>query len=82
VAKVLVSLDQRLLERLDAEARARKMSRSALISELAAKGLGVPSGPGARPEAQRALKRLQELFRDVRDTDSTQIIREMRDSAR
>lgn len=79
--KVLVSLDDWLLERLDREARARGLSRSALIAELAAKALAVPVGPGARPEVHEALDRLKELFRAVHDpVDSTRIIREMRDS--
>jgi len=81
MAKVLVSLDDRLLERLDRAAAARGMSRSALIAELAAKGLGEPLGPGARPDVREALHRTRELFADVADpVDSTQVVREMRDS--
>jgi len=80
MAKVLVSLDDRLLERLDREASARGLSRSALLAELAAKGLGAPMGPGARPEVREALDRIRELFRDVRDVDSTRIFREERDA--
>jgi hypothetical protein len=81
MAKILVSLDDRLLERLDREAAARGMSRSALIAELAAKGLGHPLGPGARPEVREALRSTRQLFADVKDpVDSTQIVRELRDS--
>jgi hypothetical protein len=81
MAKILVSLDDRLLERLDREAAARGMSRSALIAELAAKGLGRPLGPGARPEVREALRGTRQLFADVKDpVDSTQIVRELRDS--
>jgi hypothetical protein len=81
MAKILVSLDDRLLERLDREAAARGMSRSALIAELAAKGLGLPLGPGARLEVREALRGTRRLFADVKDSaDSTQIVREMRDS--
>lgn len=80
MAKILVSLDERLLERLDQEAAARRLSRSAMIAELAARGLGEPLGPGSRPEVHQALDRLKALFRDVRDVDSTQIVRELRDS--
>ena len=80
MAKVLISLDDRLLERLDHEASARGLSRSALLAELAAKGLGEPMGPGARPEVRAALDQLRELFRDVHDVDSTRIIREERDA--
>jgi Ribbon-helix-helix protein, copG family len=83
VAKVLVSIDDRLLERLDREADARGVSRSALIAELAAKGLGEPLGPGADPAVHEAIERARQLFSKYHDpVDSTQIIREMRDNAR
>lgn len=81
MAKVLISLDDRLLKRLDTEAARRGLSRSALIARIAAESLGEPLGPGAAPKVREALRRLKELFRDVDDpVDSTQIIREMRDS--
>ena len=81
MAKILVSIDDRLLERLDREAAALGISRSALIGRLTAAGLGEPVGPGAHPEVHAALDRLKELFRDEGDdVDSTQVIREMRDS--
>jgi hypothetical protein len=80
MAKVLVSMDDRLLERVDREARVRGVSRSALLAELAAKGLGEPVGPGARPEVHRALDELSRLFRNVRDVDSTTVFREERDA--
>lgn len=80
MAKVLVSLDQKLLERLDQEAAQRRMSRSALIAELAAKGLSEPIGPGARPEVRAALREIRELFRNAPPGDSTAWIREDRDS--
>lgn len=80
MVKVLVSLDDRLLDRLDREARARGISRSALIAELAAKALGEPLGPGARPEARRAMERIRSLFAGREPAeDSTRVIRAMRD---
>lgn len=80
MVKVLVSLDDRLLERLDREARARGISRSALIAELAAKGLGEPLGPGARPEARAAIERIRSLFTGREPAeDSTRLVRAMRD---
>lgn len=81
MAKVLVSIDDRLLARLDAEAKSRGVSRSALISELAAKGLGEWVSPWTRPEVQAAMARLDELFRTAPTIpeDSTVTIRKMRD---
>ena len=78
--KVLVSLDAQLLERLDREARAREVSRSTLLAELAAKGLGEPRGPGARPESRQAIQRIRSLFTGEEPAeDSTRAIRKMRD---
>ena len=82
MTKVLVSLDPLLLERLDHEARARKVSRSKLLGDLARQALGEEKGSGARPEVQEALRAIQELVRrnPPPPGDSTQWIREDRDS--
>ena len=81
MVKVLVTLDDHLLERLDQEAAARGLTRSALLARMAAAALGEPIGPGARTEAHQALDRLKTLFGDAADPlDPTQIIRQMRDS--
>ena len=81
MAKVLVSLDDRLLERIDAAARARGLSRSRYLGQLAEHDLGVSAGPGRRSEVRRALERLDELFREYKpDDDSTAVIRADRDS--
>jgi hypothetical protein len=81
MAKVLVSIDDRLLERLDRAARERGLTRSALISEFAAKGLGEVKGPGADPRVHEALRKATEIVsRYSVPGDSTQWIREQRDS--
>jgi len=80
MVKVLVSIDERLLERLDGAARERGLTRSALISELASKGLGEVKGPGANPAVHKAIREIQELFRDSPPGDSTEWIRQDRDS--
>lgn len=78
---MLVSIDDRLLKRLDAEAKSRGVSRSALIAELTAKGLGEWVSPWTRPEVHAAMDRLEELFRTspTIPEDSTVTIRRMRD---
>jgi len=82
MVKILISLDAHLLERLDHEAEAQGISRSALIGHMTAAALGEPIGPGADPKVHAALDRLKELFRDGQHdpVDSTQVIRQMRDS--
>ncbi len=81
MTKILISMDDRLVERLDREAAALGISRSALIARLTASALGEPIGPGAHPEVHAALDKLEAMGRDIHDTvDSTEIIRQMRDS--
>jgi hypothetical protein len=80
MGKVLVSFDDRVLREIDRAARERGMSRSAYLSELAERELGLSRGPGARPEVQAALKALDELFdRNPIGTDPAADIRAMRD---
>jgi len=79
-ANVLISLDEGLLERLDLEAAERRMSRSALIAELAARGLGEPVGPRALADAREATRRLKALLQPSASGDSTAWIRQERDS--
>jgi hypothetical protein len=81
MAKVLVSFDDALLRRIDRIAKARGLTRSGYLAELAARDVDSAKGPGASPSAQRAIKRLRELFAEnPHPGDSTQWIREMRDS--
>lgn len=80
MVKVLVSLDTELVARLDREAAARGLSRSALLAELAAKGLALPVGPGLRPDVQRALREADALFAGQGGEDSTAAIRAERDT--
>ncbi|MBI3970182.1 MAG: ribbon-helix-helix protein, CopG family [Chloroflexi bacterium] len=82
MTKVLISLDPRVLRRIDAEAAKRQVSRSALIAEVAAQRLGGPLGPGADPAVHRALDRAKHLFEGQSGEDSTALIRADRDSRR
>ena len=82
VAKVLVSIDDALLRRIDEAARGSKLSRSAYLSRIAAEALGEAKGPGASPKVQAAFDRLDELFarNPSGDEDSTTAIRAERDA--
>ncbi len=80
MAKVLVSLQDGLLRRLDRIAKARGLSRSAYLAELAERDAARVEGPGASRAARRALSRLDELFTGGSSEDSTTAIRAERDS--
>ena len=78
MAKVLVSLDDVLLRRVDQTAKARGLSRSAYLAGLAEHDT-IRSAPGAAA-ARRALARLDQLFADSPTEDSTIAIRGERDA--
>lgn len=80
MAKVLVSLNDALLRRVDRIAKSRGLSRSAYLAELAEQDATRSVGPGATPAARRALARLDELFADGAAEDSTDAIRAERDA--
>jgi len=80
VAKVLVSLNDALLRRVDRIAKSRGLSRSAYLAELAEQDATRSVGPGATPAARRAIARLDELFADGAAEDSTDAIRAERDA--
>jgi predicted transcriptional regulator len=80
VAKVLVSLNDALLRRVDRIAKSRGLSRSAYIAELAERDASRLAGPGATPAARRSLARLDELFAGGTREDSTPAIRAERDA--
>ena len=81
MAKILVSLDDKLLARLDKAARSLGLNRSAYISRIAAKEVGASHGPGREAAARRALGRLDDLFaRNRRDGDVTSAVRKDRNS--
>lgn len=81
MGKVLVSLDERLLKRIDGRARRRGLTRSAYLAQLAEQDLAQDEGPGADPRVHEAVRELQLLFaRNPRPGDSTELIRQQRDS--
>jgi hypothetical protein len=79
MAKVLVTFDEKLLARIDKAARSRGLSRSAYLSLLAARDVDASLGPGRTVEAQRALRRIDDLFAtNRREVDTTAAVREER----
>ncbi len=75
VAKVMISLTQDLLDRLDDLAAKRGLTRSGLLQELAERELD------AAEEKRRAeMRRLLELATGPHGGNATQLIREDRDS--
>ena len=82
MAKVLISLDEALLRRVDRIAKARGLSRSAYLAELAEREAARVEGPGKRPSVRRALARLDNLFARAGGPaeDSTDAIRAERDA--
>ena len=81
MAKVLVSMDDKLLARLDRAARRLGLSRSAYLARLVTRDLGEDSGPGRDPAVRAALTAIDRLFAENPSPgDPTEIIRKMRDS--
>ncbi len=76
MAKVLISLPDDLLERVDREVERRGASRSGFIRKAAQRELGWPD-PAA---FDQALKRGRAALRDVDSFESTELIRAGRDA--
>ncbi len=75
-------MDEKLLRRVDRTARARGLSRSAYLAELAERDTARAEGPGKSPSVRRALARLDALFARAGGAaeDSTDAIRAERDA--
>jgi hypothetical protein len=83
MTKVLVSMDGKLLNRVDRSARRLGLSRSAYLAKLVERDLGADSGPGRDPAVRRALADIDQLARlnpPPARFDPTEAIRKMRDS--
>jgi metal-responsive CopG/Arc/MetJ family transcriptional regulator len=63
--RVLVSLDERLLTRIDDACARRGLTRSGYLAQLADADLVGGSGPGSRPEARAALATLDQLLAET-----------------
>lgn len=81
MTKILVSIDDKLLEKVDLAARESGLSRSAFLSRLLEQIVTNREGPGRSAPVRRSLKSLDSLFRahgTIGDPVAT--IREERDS--
>jgi hypothetical protein len=64
--RVLISIDERLLARIDDACERLGMSRSAFLAQSAARDLEGAAGPGADPTVRAALSTLDELLAEAR----------------
>jgi metal-responsive CopG/Arc/MetJ family transcriptional regulator len=83
MTKILVSMDDKLLGRVDRSARRLGLSRSAYLARLVERDLGTESGPGRDPAVRRALAGIDRLVSEnpaPAGFDLTESIRKMRDS--
>ncbi|HYV01832.1 MAG TPA: ribbon-helix-helix protein, CopG family [Actinomycetota bacterium] len=81
MGKILVSVDDKLLARIDRAARKAGLTRSAYLAGLAARDLGTDRGPGADRRARRAMTELDKLFKaHPAEQDATAAVRAERDS--
>lgn len=79
--KILVTVDDSLLVRLDREAKLRGLSRSKYLSRLVEQHLDLASGPGQRSSVRNALNRLDRLFaQQPWGEEAARAVRQDRDS--
>ena len=79
MAKVLISLDEQLLRRIDRRAKSQGLSRSAYFARLSQRDIAT-AGQGVTSAVRRALRDLDALFASAPRGDRTQLIREERDA--
>jgi hypothetical protein len=60
--RVLISIDERLLARIDAACERLGMSRSAYLAQSASRDLEGGTGPGASPGVRSALATLDRML--------------------
>ncbi len=80
MGKVLVSVDDGLLKRIDRAVKSRGLTRSAYLSQLAESDLSRDRGPGQTPTARAALRKLDRLVAGAPAGDSTAAVRAARDA--
>lgn len=81
MAKILVTVDDKLLARIDKAAHSLRLTRSAYLSRLAAREMQASIGPGRAAATRHALRRIDELFAtNGHEADVTRAVRQDRDS--
>ena len=76
MSKVMVSLPDELLQRIDEEARRRALSRSALLAEAAERALARRDSPAMA----EAIARSEERFVSAGSFDAADLVRAERDA--
>ena len=79
MVKVLISVDAKLLQRIDRRAKSSGLSRSAYIARIAEQNEFLTSGRNTA-SARRALGRLDRLFGKNRSGEATAQVRAERDA--
>jgi len=79
MAKVLISVEDKLLRRIDRMAKASGLSRSAYLAGLAERDAALALGRAAA-SGRGALQRLDRLFAQAPSADSTVEVRAERDA--
>jgi metal-responsive CopG/Arc/MetJ family transcriptional regulator len=80
VAKVMISMPDDLLERVDARAKAAGETRSGLLQRLVEQELG-DQERSRREEAARLMRQIEDTFTDYEPVfDVAQLVREDRES--
>lgn len=62
--RVLISIDERLLARIDQACARNGLKRSTYLAQLAERELIAAAGPGATPTSRAALSALDDLLRE------------------
>jgi metal-responsive CopG/Arc/MetJ family transcriptional regulator len=62
--RVLISIDERLLSRIDRAVARRGMTRSGYLAQLASADLESESGPGRKATSLSAMGRIGDLFEE------------------
>ncbi len=63
--RVLISIDERLLARIDQARSRQEMTRSAYLAQLAERDLQAAVGPGKNPTVHAAITALDALLGDA-----------------